>query len=116
MAVGQAWALHAATGGPAVVTFGAGRMQTVAAQLLRSSQAARLVFVPDRGKETQAREIAKKLDCGWCELPPKKPANYDVNDYLLDHGVDALARRPVPTRIHRLTWVTSSQRQSDCRT
>ncbi|MGV8892350.1 MAG: AAA family ATPase [Burkholderiaceae bacterium] len=89
--IGQAWAVNAVTGCAAVVTFGAGRMATVAAALRAKYQAARLVLVPDRAKENQAQAIAAAVNCEWCELPTDKPANYDAHDYALEYGPDALA-------------------------
>lgn len=89
--IGQAWAVHAATGAAAVVCFGAGRMATVAAAARAKNPAARLVVVPDRAKECQAANIAAAVNGEWCELPANKPANYDANDYALEFGVDALA-------------------------
>ncbi|MBS0308683.1 MAG: AAA family ATPase, partial [Proteobacteria bacterium] len=88
--IGQAWAVHAATNAAAVVCFGAGRMATVAAAIREQFPAARLVLVPDCGKETQAAEIARAVKGAWCELPADKPANYDANDYAIEHGTDAL--------------------------
>lgn len=90
--VGQAWAVHAATNAAAVVCFGAGRMATVANALRQQYPAARLVVVPDRGKEAQAAEIARVINGAWVELPGDKPANYDANDYAIEHGADALTR------------------------
>lgn len=89
--IGQAWAVHAATNAAAVVCFGAGRMATVAGALRQQYPAAPLVIVPDRGKESQAAEIARAVNGSWCELPSDKPANYDANDYAIEHGPDALA-------------------------
>jgi hypothetical protein len=89
--IGQAWAVHAATDAAAVVCFGAGRMATVAAAIRERHPAARLVLLPDRGKEVQAAEIARAVNGSWCELPADKPANFDVNDYAIEHGADALA-------------------------
>lgn len=89
--IGQAWAVHAVTGAAAVVTFGAGRMATVAAALRAKYPAAHLLLVPDRAKENQAQAIAADVNCEWCELPTDKPANYDANDYMLEFGPDALA-------------------------
>lgn len=88
--IGQAWAVHAATGSAAVVCFGAGRMSTVATALRAKSLAARLVLVPDRAKECQAEAIAAAVNGEWCELPAAKPANYDANDYALEFGAAAL--------------------------
>lgn len=89
--LGQAWAVHAVTGAAAVVCFGAGRMATVAAAVRERFPHARLVVVPDRGKENQAEAIARAVNGEWCELPTDKPANFDANDYALEFGADALA-------------------------
>lgn len=89
--IGQAWAVHAATGAAAVVCFGAGRMKTVTSVLRDKYPAARLVLVPDRAKESQAQAIAAAVNCDWCELPTEKPGNYDANDYAIEYGPDALA-------------------------
>ena len=56
--IGQAWACNGATGAAAVVCFGVGRMNAVASALRAEYPAARLVLVPDRGKEAQAEAIA----------------------------------------------------------
>lgn len=90
--IGQAWAVHAVTDAPAIVCFGASRMRTVAAVLRERFPAASLVLVPDRGKERQAEEIARALNCSWVEMPADRPANFDANDLaLLDGGAEALA-------------------------
>ena len=89
--IGQAWACNSATGDAAVVCFGAGRMATVAEALRATVPAAKLVLVPDRSKENQAEQIAAAINGEWCELPKDKPDNYDVNDYGLEYGCDALA-------------------------
>ena len=89
--IGQAWACWQATGAAAVVCFGWGRVRAVAAELRQRDASARLVVVPDRGKEAQAAEIARAVNDAWCELPQDKPANYDANDYAIERGVDALA-------------------------
>ncbi|CAE6863999.1 hypothetical protein R69608_00358 [Paraburkholderia nemoris] len=90
--IGQAWACakadyHAA----AAVTFGSGRVRTVANLLHKHYPAARIVVVPDRGKEADAETIAREVCGAWVELPVDKPANYDANDYEAAHGTDALA-------------------------
>ena len=112
--IGQAWAVHAATGAPAVVCFGAGRMATVAASTRARFPTARLVIVPDRAKERQAQEIAGTVNGEWCELPADKPANYDANDYALEFGAAALdgllalKKRP-PMRFNVLSGADLSQ-------
>ncbi len=104
--LGQAWAVHAATGCAAVVSFGAGRMRTVAAALQR--RGASVLLVPDKGKEAQASEIARVFDCAWCELPTDAPQNYGADDYALEHGPEALAAllkqtKTPPTRFRLLS-------------
>ena len=89
--IGQAWACNTATGAAAVVCFGAGRMMTVAKVLRHKYPAARLVIVPDKGKENQAAEIAAAVAGQWVEMPADKPGNYDANDYLQEAGAGALA-------------------------
>ncbi len=89
--LGQAWAVHAASGAAAVVCFGAGRMATVAQALRDNYPAARLVVVPDRGKENQAEAIARAVNGEWVELPGDRPMNFDANDFALELGADALA-------------------------
>lgn len=111
--IGQAWACYAATGDPAVVCFGAGRMATVATALRAVYPAARIIVVPDRAKENQAEAIAAAVNCEWCELPTDKPGNYDANDYALEFGPDALAdllqrTKTPPTRFKLLTGVELS--------
>lgn len=90
--MGQAWAcgradFHAAC----AVSFGSGRMRAVAKLLRARYQAARIVIVPDRGKEKDAESIAREIAGVWVELPTDKPANYDANDFEAEHGTDALA-------------------------
>jgi hypothetical protein len=106
--IGQAWAVHAVTGAAAVVCFGAGRMAKVAAAVRAKYLTARLVLVPDRGKEAQAAEIARTINGTWCELPSDRENNYDANDYLIEHGTDALAdllaqRKTPPLRFKLLS-------------
>ncbi len=88
--IGQAWAVNQATGAAAVVCFGAGRMMTVAKTLRSQHPAARLVIVPDRGKEEQAGKIAAAVSGEWVAMPDDKPSNYDANDYLQDNDPAAL--------------------------
>ncbi|KVD91567.1 helicase [Burkholderia ubonensis] len=89
--IGQAWACARADyNAAAVVTFGAGRCRTVATLLRERHPAARIVVVPDRGKETDAEAVARDVAGALAELPADKPANYDANDYESDHGPEAL--------------------------
>ena len=87
----QAWAAWQATGEAAVVCFGAGRMATVANALRRKYPVARLVVLPDRGKEAKAEAIARAISGEWCELLADKPSNYDANDFIQEAGAETLA-------------------------
>ncbi len=104
--IGQAWAVNQATDAAAVVCFGAGRMMTVAKVLREKYPAARLVIVPDKGKENQAAEIAADVAGQWVTMPDDKPSNYDSNDFAQEFGTDALAalleRTQVPPMRYRL--------------
>ena len=88
--IGQAWAAHTATGAAAVVCFGAGRMATVSKALKAKYPAARLVIVPDKGKEADAEKIAAAVSGQWVAMPADKPSNFDANDYAAEHGTEAL--------------------------
>lgn len=89
--IGQAWAVNQATGAAAVVCFGAGRMGTVAQALKAKHPAARLVIVPDKGKEGDAEKIAAAVAGQWVAMPADQPKNFDCNDYAAEHGNEALA-------------------------
>ena len=60
--IGQAWAAWKATGRAAVVCFGWGRVRTVAAELRQGDASARLVLLPDVGKEQDAEKIARAVN------------------------------------------------------
>jgi len=57
--IGQAWACWKATGCAAVVCFGWGRVRAVAEALRQRDPTARMVLVPDVGKEEDAEAIAR---------------------------------------------------------
>lgn len=88
--IGQAWACWKATGCPSVVCFGWGRVRTVAKALRQQYAAARLVLVPDAGKESDAERIAAELGAAVVKMPDGNPANFDANDYAQACGFDAL--------------------------
>lgn len=90
--IGQAWACWKATGRAAVVAFGAGRMTTVCEAVRSAYPSAKLVLVPDRGKEQQAQDIAQRLHAHWVALPDDKPTNYDAADFTAEYGRDMLAQ------------------------
>ena len=89
--IGQAWACHQATGCAAVVCFGWGRVRTVAASLRQRDSTARLVLVPDVGKEAEADKLAQELGAAVARMPEGWPKNSDVNDLAQRDGVQALA-------------------------
>ena len=89
--IGQAWAINQATGAGAVVCFGAGRIATVAKTLRATYATARLVIVPDKGKETEAAKIAAAVAGQIVAMPDDKPSNYDANDYAQEFGTGALS-------------------------
>lgn len=88
--IGQAWACWKATGCAAVVCFGWGRVRTVAEALRQRDPSARLVLVPDVGKEGEAQDIARDAGAMVAAMPEGWPRNADVNDYAQREGFDAL--------------------------
>lgn len=88
--IGQAWACWQATGCAAVVCFGAGNMGKVAKALRERDPSARLVMVPDVGKEEQAQAIAKEVNGLCVTMPDGWEKNSDVNDLAQRDGGDVL--------------------------
>lgn len=88
--LGAAHSCHQATGRPAVASFGAGNTLRAAAWIV--AQGGRPIIVADKGKEAQAAEIARELDCAWVEMPPDAPANYDINDLHCAGDLASVAR------------------------
>ena len=88
--IGQAWACWKATGFAAVVCFGWGRVRAVAADLRQRDALARLVVVPDVGKESEAETIAREVRGACAPMPAGWDTNADVNDYAQREGFDAL--------------------------
>ena len=89
--IGQAWACWQATGNAAVACFGWGNVGKVAADLRQRDAAARLVVVPDGGKEESAAEIAQALQCEVAYMPQGEAQNFDANDLAQRDGHDVLA-------------------------
>ncbi len=89
--IGQAWACWKTTGAAAVVAFGAGNMAKVAAALRSIYAAARLVMVPDSGKEQDARRIAAEVGGSVAAMPDGEVNNFDANDLMKRDGLDVLA-------------------------
>lgn len=89
--IGQAWAIWQATGHAAICCFGWGNVATVARAIHERDNAARLVLVPDVGKEGDAEKIARELGCMVACLPEGLPQNFDCNDLAQRDGHDVLA-------------------------
>lgn len=89
--IGQAWAVWQSTGAAAVVCFGWGRVRAVAADLRKRDATARLVLVPDMGKESDAHTIALEVGAAVACMPDGWPQNSDVNDLAQRDGGDVLA-------------------------
>lgn len=89
--IGTAWACWQATGHAAVVAFGWGNVRKVAEALRQRDVSARLVLVPDTGKEASAAEIAQALQCAVAYMPEGEKRNFDANDLALRDGHDVLA-------------------------
>lgn len=88
--IGAAWSCWQATGAAAVVCFGAGNMRRVAGELRTRDAAARLVLVPDVGKEKQAADIAAAVAGMVAAMPGGWEQNCDVNDLAQRDGMDML--------------------------
>ena len=88
--IGQAWACWKATGSASVVCFGWSRMRAVAADFRKRDASARLVVVPDVGKESDAETIAREVSGFVAALPTGWQQNADVNDYAQREGFDGL--------------------------
>lgn len=89
--LGQAWSTHQATGKPAAVAFGVGRMAGVAEGLRSHFPKAKLVLVADVGKEIQMAEIARAVGGSWVECPAGLGDNGDINDLHARDGLQAVA-------------------------
>lgn len=100
--IGQAWACWQATGNAAVVCFGWGNVGKVAEALRQRDAAARLVLVPDVGKEQEAAKIAQAVGAAVAYMPQGEETNFDANDLAQRDGHDVLAglledaREPAP--------------------
>ena len=90
--IGQAWACWQATGQAAVVAFGWGRVRQVTQAMKQQDPAARLVLVPDAGKETDAAKISAELGAEFVTMPEGWPQNSDVSDLAQRDGMDALVQ------------------------
>ena len=89
--VGTAWACWQATGNAAVVCFGWGNVGKVAEALRQRDASARLVLVPDIGKEESAAEIAQAVGAAVAYMPEGEAQNFDANDLAQRDGFDELA-------------------------
>ena len=74
-----------------MVCFGWGRVRAVAAELRARDASARLVLVPDVGKESDGQKIALEVGALVVTMPDGWPKNSDVNDLAQRDGGDVLA-------------------------
>lgn len=88
--IGAAWSCWQATGQAAVVCFGWGRVRKVANDLRQRDPSARLVLVPDVGKEHAAATIAMEVGAAVVNMPEGWLNNSDVNDLTQRDGLAAL--------------------------
>ena len=92
--IGTAWACwqasHSNPSAAAVVCFGWGRVRTVAAELRERDPSARLVLVPDVGKEQDADRIAADVGAAVARMPDGWPQNSDASDLAMRDGGEAL--------------------------
>jgi putative DNA primase/helicase len=73
-----------------VVCFGSGRVAAISTQLRQQHPKAKLVLVPDVGKEEEATKIAAAVSGLVVAMPDGWKANSDVNDLAQAEGIDAL--------------------------
>ena len=88
--IGTAWACWQATGKPSVVCFGSGRVSIVASELRKLHPQARLVMVPDVGKEKAALDIASAVAGKVATMPDGWEQNSDMSDYLAKNDTTKL--------------------------
>ncbi|NOT18381.1 MAG: DUF3987 domain-containing protein [Sulfuriferula sp.] len=84
--IGQSWAVNQVSNCAAVVCFGVGRFARVANALRGQYPNAELIAVSDAGAE----DSAGKANCSTVKMPDGSHKNYDANDYLIEHGAEAL--------------------------
>lgn len=79
------------TGSAAIACLGWGRVAGIAAALRERDATARIVLVPDVGKEDDAEKVARAVGASVAFMPQGEANNFDGNDLLLRDGVDSLA-------------------------
>lgn len=89
--IGAAWAVWQATGHRAVCCFGWGNVRRVAVNMRERDPAARLVLVPDAGKEQDAAKIATDVGAVIAAMPDGEANNFDAWDLAQRDGLDVLA-------------------------
>jgi phage/plasmid primase-like uncharacterized protein/KaiC/GvpD/RAD55 family RecA-like ATPase len=86
-----AWPVNKVLGVATVISFGVGRMMTVAKKLRSQYPSAQIVIVPDRGQEELASKIAFEINAAWIELPQEIPLKLDIGDYAQEYGYEKLS-------------------------
>jgi len=84
-------AVFSSTGGRAVACFGSGNMRRVIEAMRQREPAIQITIAPDRGKESEARELASAFNCAVACLSEIEPNNFDLNDLFCRDGFDVLA-------------------------
>jgi putative DNA primase/helicase len=107
--VGTAWSCHQATRQAAVSCFGVGNMRKVASELRERDPRARLVIVPDVGKQEQAEVIAKEVQGYFVTMPEGEANNFDANDLgqrdgfnVLEMLLESATEPPKPAQRYKL--------------
>lgn len=88
--IGTAWVCWLATGNTAVVSFGWTRVRAVTQALRQRDATARLVLVPDVGKELEAYAIARDTGSLVAAMPPGWRPNADVADLAHTEGLEVV--------------------------
>ena len=89
--IATAWACWRETGEAAVACYGWSRVRSVAAELRARDASARLVLMPDVGKEADADKIAQEVGAAVAYMPQGEDNNFDACDLAMRDGGDALA-------------------------
>ncbi len=88
--IATAWACYQSTWAVSVCCFGWHNIARVTAQLRERDPTARLVLVPDVGKESDAEKIAREHHCFVARMPEREPNNFDASDLAQRDGHDVL--------------------------
>jgi len=74
----------------AIGCFGSGNIKTAITDYRKREQDKAIVIVSDKGKESEAFEIASEFQCSVVTMPDGEPDNFDVNDLFCRDGFDVV--------------------------